>query len=424
MIHLLTFDFRRTPLALRERVAVGEHLLPRALHALREAGAREAAILSTCNRVEVLATLPPDGEGAALLMGYVAAWHGVRQSEIEEHGRVLVGEAAAAHLLRVACGLESLVPGEMQILGQVKQAARAAREAGTLGATLERLFASASAAGRRARQETGIARRPVSVSHAAVARIQQEFGGDLGGIRVLLIGSGKMGELAAQQLHQAGAAHVTVANRTLERACEMAQRWAGTPLGLEDLPTALAEADAVIAATGAPHLILHAEQIQAALAQRAGRGLLLLDLAVPRDIDPAVRDLPGVTLCDVDGLQEVVAANIESRNGEREQVEAIVAEALQAWRAEEAARAVAPTIVSLRRSAEQIRQAELDKALARLGHLSEQERAVIEAFSRGLMNKLLHTPTIRLREKATTDDGAQFCQTVEELFALPEAFHE
>ncbi len=418
--HLLTLDFHNASLALREQAAFSEHALPGALAALHERGAREAAILSTCNRVEVLALFPDARDAGGALLAFLSEWHRLPTATLAQHCVCLSGEAAARHLIRVACGLESLVPGEMQILGQVKQAAQQAREAGLLGPQLHALFTGALRAGRRARHETDIARRPVSISHAAVTLIQQHFGNDLSGRRVLLIGSGKMGEVAAQQLHKAGAAHVIVANRTLAHACELAQRWEGTALPLDEMPDALAQVDAVISATSAPHFILRPAQIEPILAQRAGRTLLLVDLAVPRDIDPAVAALPGVLLRDVDGLQEVVAQNIRLRNEEREQVERIVQEELDKFWSEQAIRAVVPTIVSLRRSAEAIRQAEVDKALSRLSTLSAEQRAVVEALSRGLMNKFLHEPTLCLREKATTESAAHFQQTVTELFALPE----
>ena len=417
-LNLLTLDFRHAPIALREKVAFPEYKLPEALHALRQKGASEAAILSTCNRVEVMAQLPSSFDGRQTLVSFLSQSHGVPIFDLEHHFCHLTGDDAARHLIRVACGLESLVPGEMQILGQVKGAARVARQAGTLGKGLNRLFDKALKAGRRARNETNIARRPVSISHVAVTFIQTHFGHDLSGCRVLLIGSGKMGELAAQQLHKAGATHIIVANRTLERACQLAQRWDGMALPFDQVYDTLSQVDAVICATGAPHLILHQPQIAQVMAKRVGKPLLLVDLAVPRDIDPTVSQISKVTLCDVDGLQAVVADNIALRNEEREQVEQIVQQMLAKWRAEQAARQVAPTITNLRRSVEEIRQTELDKALGRLNHLSQKERSVVEALSWRLMNKFLHQPTVRLREMAATNEGQRFQQTVEELFAL------
>lgn len=424
-IHLLTLDFRQTPLALREKVAFPEYRLAEALKGLQQTGASEAAILSTCNRVVLMAQYPSSIDGQNMLIDFVCQSHGVSASDVKAHSRHLINDEAATHLMSVACGLESLVPGEMQILGQVKKAAGMARKVGVLGNDLGRLFDRALRAGHRARNETNIARRPVSISHAAVALIQQKFGKDLSGRRVLLIGSGKMGEIAAQQLHKAGASHFIVANRTLERACKLAQRWDGTPLALDKMPDALSQVDAVVSATGAPHLILSPAHITSAMQNKAEadpssleRTLLLIDLAVPRDIDPEVANIPGVTLCDVDGLQAVVADNIALRHSERDKVEAIIEQELAKYLKQQAARRVAPTITSLRRTADEIRQAELEKALNRLSSLNEKERGIIEALSRGLMNKLLHYPTIRLREKAATTDGVVFQQTVEELFAL------
>lgn len=417
-IHLLTLDFRHTPLALREKVAFPEYRLPDALKGLRQKGAIEAAILSTCNRVVLMAQYPSSVDGQKMLVDFICQSHGVSASDVEAHSRHLINDEGATHLMSVACGLESLVPGEMQILGQVKKAASMARKVGVLGNDLGRLFDRALRAGHRARNETNIARRPVSISHAAVALIQQKFGKDLSGRRVLLIGSGKMGEIAAQQLHKAGASHFIVANRTLERACELAQRWDGTPLALDKMPDALSQVDAVVSATGAPHLILYPAHITSAMQSKAEANLLLIDLAVPRDIDPEIAHIPGVTLCDVDGLQAVVADNIALRHCERDKVEAIIEQELGKYLKQQAARRVAPTITSLRRTADEIRQAELRKAFNRLSGLNEKERGIIEALSRGLMNKLLHYPTIRLREKAATADGPIFQQTVEELFAL------
>ncbi len=418
-LHLLSLDFRRAPLSLREQVAFAEHSLPQALRALQKAGAAEGAILSTCNRVELLAQLSDSLEGATFLLDFLSQWHQLPQDALRPYCVHRTDEAAARHLIRIACGLESLVPGEMQILGQVKEAARVARESNTLGA-LDRLIARALGAGRRARSETTIAQRPVSISHAAVALIQAQFGKELAGRSVLLIGSGKMGAIAAQQLHKAGATHFIVANRTLEHACDLARRWDGTALSLDEIPEALAQVDAVIAATGAPHLIVYSQDVIAAMAKRAGQSLLLIDLAVPRDIDPEAGEIPGVTLCDVDGLQAVVSDSIALRNEERDAVESIVQEELGKFLTDQAARRVAPTIVRLRRFAEQIREAEVEKALARLSHLSEQERAIVEALSRGLVNKLLHEPTACLREKAVTQEGAHFQETLETLFALEE----
>jgi len=352
------------------------------------------------------------------LLPFLAGWHQVDLPLLAAHTRLLHNEEAANHLFRVAAGLESLVPGEMQISGQVKEAFQSAKDAGTVGIALRHLFDRAIAAGRRARHDTGIARRPVSISHAAVVKIQQHFGGDLSDKKVLLVGSGKMGALAAQQLQQAGASHLMIANRTLEHACDLARELKGEAMVLDQLPAALAAADAVICATGAPHLVLHYADVADALAMRPTRPLLLIDLAVPRDMDPTLATMPNVTLCDVDSLQVVVSENISLRDGEREAVEAIIAQELDKWRQTVAIKRVTPTLTTLRQKSEQIRQRELDKALHRLSHLNEDEKAIIEAMSRGLMNKLLHHPTEQLRAKAATSQGDEYQALVTELFAL------
>ncbi len=413
-IALITIDFRTASVALRERLAFPEHSLGAALTRLQDSGVAEAAILSTCNRVEIIAVTDTPDTLAAFLCG----WHTLSPQTLSTHSRTLQNEQAVRHLMRVASGLESLVPGEMQILGQVKEAYQSARQAGMAGHVLTRVFDRAIAAGRRARHETGIAYRPVSISHAAVTRIRQQFQDDLRDKNVLLIGSGKMGALAAQQLRQAGAHHLMIANRTLEHACNLARNLHGEAFAFNDLPRALLHADAVMSATGAPHLILSRDMVADALAQRPAQPLLLLDLAVPRDIDPAVATLPHVTLCDVDGLQEVVAQNIALRHEERDAVEAIIEEELSKWRQDQAVRMISPTIVHLRQQSETIRQREVEKALRRLRHLSDDEKAIIEALSRGLVNKLLHNPTARLREKASTSESDAYQQLVEELFAL------
>jgi glutamyl-tRNA reductase len=414
-LSLLSLDFRSAPLALRERVAFPTHTLPAALHALRDAGAEEAVILSTCNRVELIAVLPTDTPD--LLLPFLAKWHTVAPTHLADHTRLLHNDAAVTHLLRVASGLESLVPGEMQILAQVKEAFQSAKQSGTVGVTLNRLFERGMAAGRRARQETGIARRPVSISHAAVVKILQHFGGNLSNKQVLLVGSGKMGAMAAHQLQRAGANHLMIANRTLEHACTLARDLQGEAIGLDALPAALVTADAVICATGAPHQVLHYHEVADALKNRS-HPLLLIDLAVPRDIDPALAAHPLITLCDIDSLQAVVSDNITLRDGEREAVEVIIEEEMGKWRDTLAIRRVTPTITTLRQKSEQIRQRELDKALHRLSHLNPEEKAVIEALSRGLVNKLLHHPTEQLRAKATTPEGADYQALVADLFAL------
>lgn len=417
---VLSLDFQRAPLDLRERLTFSEPDLPSALLALYTSSSvfHEVAILSTCNRVAVFAATPTVESAAEATGTFLETWHHLSRHHFESYLSHHHDLAAARYLLRVAAGLESLVPGEMQVLGQVRTAGEVARETGTLGPRLAALFNAAVRCGRRARNETAIARRAVSISHAAVALAVEHFG-DLAGKIFLLVGSGKMGEVAARQLHDAGAQHFIVANRSLQRACTVARHYGGTPVILEEMPNRLAHADAVIACTAAPHIVLREQHITAALAaRRSPEPLLLIDLAVPRDIDPVVASLPSVRLYDIDSLQAVAERNLALRKGERAAVEAIVEEELAAFDEWVRTRSVVPTISRLRQNAELIRQAEVDKAMRRLSQLGDREREIIDAMTRGIVNKLLHEPTIRLKETAGGPEGWRYEQAVYELFGL------
>lgn len=419
---VLSLSHRDAPVALREKLAFSERARPAALAAFvarAHPATPELAILSTCNRVTLIAASAHPAASRDALCDFLADWHELPRATFEPHLAAHEGADAVYHLMTVASGLDSLVPGEGQILGQVREASEVAQAAGSSGPFLAALFTAALRAGRRARRETAIARHPVSVSHAAVALAVEHFG-TLAGRQFLLVGSGKMGEIAARQLHDAGATHFIVANRTLARACELARRWEGMPLTLDEMPARLAQVDAVIACTAAPHIVLTTDQIAAAVAQRppAQPPLLLIDLAVPRDIEPGAGELPGARLYDVDGLQEVVARNLALRHGEREAVEAIITEEVAAFLAAQEARALAPTITALRRSAEAIRQAEVEKAVRRLGALSARELEIIELMSRGIINKLLHAPTTRLKAQAANGNGHLYRHALHDLFGL------
>lgn len=420
-LFLLGLDHTTAPVEIRERLAFRETDIPQALQTLVASPAiTEAALLSTCNRVEVVLYGDDPRAMEAAALGFLSAWHRLPRTHFVETTRSFTEEAAAEHLFSVAAGLESLVPGEKQILGQVKQAGQLARDAGTLGKMLTRLFDAAVACGRRVRHETEIARHPVSVSHAAVALVREHLR-DLEGRHVLLIGGGKMIEVAAKQLHDLGATHFTIANRTLARACELAQQWGGDARPLDAIPTALVEADVVISATAAPHLVVYAETVAAAMQQRQGRPLLLVDLAVPRDIDPLCADIDDVTLVDVDGLRDVVNRSMQLRLQAREEAAAIVREEVRAFMEWYAVQRVAPTLAALRQKADAIKQAELERALRRLGDVSPHERKVLETLVHNVVNKLLAAPTVQLRQRAVEGDGDLYAQVLSTLFELPQA---
>nr|MBA3329956.1 glutamyl-tRNA reductase [Actinomycetota bacterium] len=324
-------------------------------------------------------------------------------------------EAAALHLFRVAGGLDSLVPGEGEILGQV----RSAYERGAPGPLLDHLFRQALHAGKKVRAETAIAESPASVSAAAAVLAQQLFG-DLEGRRILLVGAGKVSELAARNLLSRGAQIAFVASRTLDRAGELARRFGAEPLPLERVREELTRADVVVCSTSAPGIVLRGDDVAAALRARRGRPLFLIDLAVPRDVDPAVHELDGCYLYDIDDLEAVVVESLAGRRREAERAESIVAGESERFAAWHASLEVVPAIASLRARAEEIRAGELARVEGRLDRLSDAERRTVESVTAGIVNKLLHLPTVRMKQAAVTPDGVVYAHAVRHLFGLGE----
>jgi glutamyl-tRNA reductase len=406
-VNLVGLSHQSTPIALRERAFVP---LPEAAALARELAADgEAVCLSTCNRTE-LYLVGPDAEVRALAA--LARVSGLPEEEL--HGVVyrLHDEAAALHLFRVAAGLDSMVPGEGEILGQVREA----YEAGAPGAILDRLFRQALHSGKKVRAETAIGENPASVSSAAAALAQQVFG-DLDGCRVLLVGAGHVAELAARSLAARGASITYVANRSADRARELAGRFGGEPIALEDLAERLADADVLLSATGGSELALTRDQVEAALRDRKGRPLFLIDLAVPRNFDPEIQDVDGCFLYDIDDLESVVAAGLAGRRREAERAEAIVAAEAERFREWHASREVVPEIASLRAWAEEVRAAELERARARMG-LTDDQQAAVESVTAQIVAKLLHLPTVRLKEAAAGANGGSYAEAVRHLFGL------
>jgi glutamyl-tRNA reductase len=404
---LVGLSHRGTPVAVRERAFVP---LPRAAElaaALAEPG--EAVCLSTCNRTE-LYVVAEDAEQRALTT--LESVSGLAGDELRAVVYRLGDEAAALHLFRVAAGLDSLVPGEGEILGQV----RAAFEAGTTGPVLDRLFRQALHAGKKVRAETAIAESPASVSSAAAALAQQVFG-RLDECRVLLVGAGHVAELAARSLAARGASIVYVANRSPQRAAELASAFAGEGIGFDRAAGVLGEVDVVVSSTGSPGWVLGHDEVEIALRGRKGRPLFLIDLAVPRDLDPAIHELDACYLYDIDDLESVVAAGLAGRRREAARAEAIVAEETESFREWQASREVVPAIASLRAWAEEVRAAELARVRGRLG-LSESQEQAVESITAQIVNKLLHPPTVRLKEAAAGADGGGYAQAVRHLFDL------
>jgi glutamyl-tRNA reductase len=399
---LVGVSHHRAPLELRERAALDRAAAAALAKTLAADG--EAVCLSTCNRTELYlaADAGDDAEQraeAALL---------ALEAELGPALYRLRDEAAALHLFRVAAGLDSMVPGEGEILGQV----RVAYEDGTTGPILDRLFRQALHAGRKARVETAIGESPASVSSAAAALAEQVFG-DLSGRKILVVGAGKVGDIAARNLLSRGAEIAWVANRSAGRAAAVAARFGSEALPLEAIDAQLASADVVVASTGAPDWIIRRERVERALPARRGRPLLLIDLAVPRDLDPAIHELDGCYLYDIDDLQAVVAETIAVRRREGERAEAIVADEAERFREWQASREVVPAIASLRARAEEIRAAELRRA-----KLTDAERRAADSVTAAVLNKLLHLPTIRMKQAAAAADGVLYADAVRHLFGL------
>lgn len=400
---LVGVSHHRAPVELRERAALDREAAAQIARTLA-GDLGEAVCLSTCNRTELYlaGTTGDDAEQraeAALL---------ALEEQLGPALYRLRDEAAALHLFRVAAGLDSMVPGEGEILGQV----RAAYDVGATGPILDRLFRQALHAGRKARVETAIGENPASVSSAAAALAEQVFG-DLERRHVLLVGAGKMGELAARNLISRGAKIAWIANRGADRASALAERVGAQPLSLDDIDAQLATADVVVASTSAPGWILDRERVGRALPSRKGRPLFLIDLAVPRDLDPAIHELDGCYLYDIDDLQAVVADTLAARRREAERAETIVADEADRFREWQASLDVVPAIASLRARAEEIRAAELDRA-----KLSDSERRAAESVTAAVLNKLLHLPTIRMKQAAAAADGVIYADAVRHLFGL------
>jgi len=408
---LVGLSHRVAPVELRERVALAGERAADLVRALAgESG--EAVCLSTCNRTE-LYVVGPDAEERAV--GALAGIAALGEDDLRGVAYRLDDEAAALHLFRVAAGLDSMVPGEGEILGQV----RSAYEAGVTGPLLDRLFRQALHAGKRVRSQTAIGESPASVPSAAAALAEQLFG-ELAGCSVLLVGAGKIGELAARAVAARGARLALVANRSPEKAADVARRFGAEPISLDGLAAALAYVDVVVSSTSAPGYVLERDAVTRALAARKGRPLFLIDIAVPRDLDPAIHDLDGCYLYDIDDLEAVVADSLVGRLKEASRAEAIVVDEAEGFREWLASRGVVPEIASLRARAEEIRAGELDRARGTLARLSERERLAVESLTSQIVNKLLHLPTVRMKEAAAGAEGASYAHTVRHLFGLGE----
>jgi glutamyl-tRNA reductase len=414
---LLTgLSHKTAPIHLREKLAIAESAMPRALQDLQKLGAAEAMVLSTCNRVEFAISTSDDVDPGDILDRFLISWQ-IPATMFDSHLYRLESREAIRHIFRVASSLDSMVVGEPQILGQMKAAYAVAKSEGSVGGVLESVLTRAFGAAKRVRTETGIGQMAVSVSYAAVELARRIFG-SLSGQRVLIVGSGKMGELAAKHLRRSGANKIFVTNRTQARAEEMAQTFDGRVVEYATFPAMLHEIDIVIASSGATQYILTRDDMQRVMAQRRNKPMFLIDIAVPRNIDPTVNDIDGLFLYDVDDLAGVVNENLKERGKQAEQAEAIVAHEVEQMMARLRIEEVTPTIVNLQEQLEEIRVGEVAKALRRMTGLTEEQRQHIEAMTRSIVNKIAHGPISELRRHATEPEGGSAIEVIRKVFHL------
>ncbi|HMK31097.1 MAG TPA: glutamyl-tRNA reductase [Terriglobales bacterium] len=414
-VHLIGVNHRSAPVEIRERFAVSESRLPDALqHLIRYPGVEEGLILSTCNRVEVLAGLQ---NGSADLRGFVADYFKLPRAEFEPYLYEFREKDAVKHLFRVTSSLDSMIVGEPQILGQVKEAYAIARAVGAVHSQLDALLTRSFAVAKKVRNETAIATSAVSVASVAVELAKKIFG-DLKGKSVYLVGAGKMCELAARHLIASGVGTIYVVNRTHERALEMARKFDGQALQFSDLYTTCDKADIVITSTGAPHAIFRREHGEAFMARRRNRPMFFIDIAVPRDVDPSLNQVDGIFVYDIDDLQQVVSSHISDRKREALRAEDIVAVEVERFSERLRTLDVVPTILSLQEYLDDIRQAEIDRFRSRLGPLTPEQEVAIDALTRGMVNKIMHTPITNLKSAAREPEATTVVEVMRRLFNL------
>jgi glutamyl-tRNA reductase len=412
-------NHRTVPVELLERMTVPDAVLPKVLHdlAARE-HVLEAVLLSTCNRTEIYAQCTRFHAAVGDVRDFLAAYSGAPSEDFADHLYTYYDDAAVAHLFSVAAGLDSMIVGESEILGQVRQAADAAVYEGTANQLLPRLFKHAIESGKRVRTETGIGRHPVSISSAAVT-VAAERLGTLDGANVLVVGAGRMGRGLASTLRSRGAGRVLVANRTPARAEELARHVGGEALPLSDVADALVDADVLLTSTASSEVLFERATIEMVMACRNSQPLLIVDVALPRDVDPGVRDMDDVTLLDLDDLKDYARRSAERRRAEIGRVREIIAAEVDRYRSERAVREVAPIVSSLHAFGESVREHELQRFRAKLARLDPDARAVVDALTQGIVNKLLHEPTARVKDAAGTPRGDYYADALAALFDLP-----
>ena len=411
-------NHKTAPVEIREKLAFPEHTLPMALEELKAYNSIDGCVIvSTCNRTEIYAAVLDAKGGLANIKQFLAKQLHDEVCEIDNYIYIHTLYDTVHHLFRVASGLDSMILGETQILGQVKKAYQFACEHNSSNRILNTLFQQAVSVGKRVRTETEIDRNAVSISYAAVELSRQIFG-DLSGRTILIVGAGKMSELTAKHLVANGVNSVLVSNRSFEKAVELAEHFGGKAVRFDDLFKHMETADIVISATAARHAIIRPEDLAPVMAKREGKKIFLIDIAVPRDIAPEVNDMDGVTLYDIDDLQHVVDRNLEERKREAVKGQRIVEEEITIFFKWLNTQFVVPTIVSLKQFGQDIKEQELERAYAKLGNLSDKEKKVVDTLAHSIVNSLLHNPIINLKKYAETNQGHLYTEILQNLFEL------
>ncbi len=415
---VIGLNHRTVPLDLLERVTIDESRLGKALHevASRE-HVSEAVVLSTCNRTEIYVVAEKFHGAYADVRDFLSEMAFLPPEDFSDHLYVSYDEEAAAHLFAVTSGLDSAVIGEAEILGQVRNAWTRAQEEGTVGTSLNLMFRHALEVGKRARTETGISRHIASVSTAAVAMAAQRLG-SLEGRSILVLGAGDMGEGMVRSLVGAGVADVRIANRTWDRAVELADRLGGRAVGLAEVESALGEVDLLLTSTGAASLMLEHGDLARVMGRRTGRPLLVVDVAVPRDVDPCAGAIEGITLLDMDDLRDFAEAGMVERRREVVAVRRMVDDEVARFTAVTTAQEVAPLVSALHDRGEGVRSAELERFRSRLAELEPRQVEAVEALTHGIVAKLLHDPTVGLKDAAGTARGERLAEALRDLFKL------
>ncbi|OKP83917.1 glutamyl-tRNA reductase [Paenibacillus helianthi] len=419
-IVVVGLNYRTAPVEVREQFAFAERDLPAALHQLMQTkSVLEGVVVATCNRTEIYVVVDRLHMCGYFIRSYMEQWFGVKSDVFAQHMYIYEDEQAIAHLFRVTCGLDSMVIGETQILGQVRSAFLTAQGEGVTGTWFNRLFKQAVTLGKRAHSETSIGESAVSVSYAAVELGKRIFG-MFSGKRVLILGAGKMSELTVKHLYSSGAAEVIVANRTLSRAVELAEKFSGKPSTIEQALQHLDEVDIVISSTGADGYVLTAAQVAENMKRRPSRPLFMIDIAVPRDIDPAAASVPDVFLYDIDDLEGIVETNLEMRRTEAAKIEVMIEAELEDFQMWLKTMGVRPVIRALQDKSNGIYEDTMDSLFNKLPELDEHQRKVIRRLTKSIVNQMMHDPINVIKELSGGKQGNEALEYFTQIFALQE----